>query len=62
LTKNVPIDLGGSEYTLEDQHLVQCIIDGSNSRCDFHEAAKANTVIDTIYSSIANGKKMNIRY
>jgi predicted dehydrogenase len=62
LTKNVPIDLGGSEYTLEDQHLVQCIIDGLDTRCDFREAAKTNIVVDTIYSSIENGKKMNIGY
>jgi predicted dehydrogenase len=62
LTKNVPIDLGGSEYTLEDQHLVQCIINDSDTRCDFREAAKTNIVIDTIYSSIKNEKKMNVMY
>jgi len=62
LTKNVPIDLGGSEYTLEDQHLVQCITDGLDTRCDFREAAKTNIVVDTIYSSIENGKKINIIY
>jgi len=62
LTKNVPIDLGGSDYTLEDQHLVNCIIDDVDTRCDFREATKTNIVIDTIYSSIQNGKKINIIY
>jgi predicted dehydrogenase len=62
LTKSVPLDLGGSDYTLEDQHFIDCIMNGSDTRCDFHEAAKTNIVIDSIYSSIANRIRMNITY
>jgi len=57
LTKNVPIDIAGPEYTLEDLHLLTCAKKKTRSACDFKEAAKTNFVIDKIYSS-AEGEKM----
>jgi len=54
LTKEIPINLGGPEYTLEDMHFTNCIIQDEKPILDFSEAAKTNLVIDKIYSSIKN--------
>jgi predicted dehydrogenase len=62
LTKNIPINLGGPEYTLEDLHLLNCIKKNEKTLCDFHEAAKTNFVIDKIYNSIKNDAEEKIQY
>ncbi len=62
LTKDVPIDLGGPEYTMEDHHFLDCITNNKKPLCDFHEAAKTNFVIDKIYTSIKNGSEEIIQY
>ena len=62
LTKNVPVDLGGPEYTLEDLHFLNCILEDKKTVCNFREAAKTNFVIDKIYSSIEKEKMENINY
>ena len=62
LTKDIPVNLGGSEYTLEDLHLLNCIIENKKTLCDFKEAAKTNIVIDKIYSSMQKNKVEQIYY
>jgi predicted dehydrogenase len=62
LTKDIPVNLGGPEYSLEDLHLVDCILENKNTICDFKEAAKTNLVIDKIYSSIQKEKVERIDY
>jgi len=62
LTKDVPIDLAGPEYTLEDSHFLNCIIENKKPICDFGEATKTNFVIDKIYSSIKNETVEKIDY
>lgn len=62
LTKNIPIDLGGPEYTLEDLHFLNCILENKKTLCDFREAAKTNFVIDKIYSSIKKERVEQINY
>lgn len=57
LIKDIPIDIAGPEYTLEDLHLLTCAKKKVRTACDFKEAAKTNFVIDKIYSS-AEGEKM----
>jgi len=57
LIKDIPIDIAGPEYTLEDLHLLTCAKKRVRTACDFKEAAKTNFVIDKIYSS-AEGEKM----
>ncbi|MBP8624045.1 MAG: Gfo/Idh/MocA family oxidoreductase [Methanothrix sp.] len=61
LKKDVPMNIAGPEYTLEDLHLLDCILNSKKTICDFNEAAKTNFVIDRIYSSIENEsiEKMN---
>ena len=62
LTKDIPVNLGGSEYTLEDLHLLNCILENKNTLCDFKEATKTNLVIDKIYSSIQKERVERIDY
>ncbi|QUH22619.1 Gfo/Idh/MocA family oxidoreductase [Methanobacterium alkalithermotolerans] len=62
LTSQVPLDIGGPEYTLEDLHFIKCINEDKTSLCDFKEAAKTNFVIDSIYSSIKNESLEKIKY
>lgn len=62
LTKNIPIDLGGPEYTVEDLHFLNCILENKKTLCDFREAAKTNFVIDKIYSSIKEERVEQINY
>ena len=62
LTKDIPINLGGPEYTLEDLHFLNCIINNEKPICDFHEAAKTNFVIDKIYTSIKKDTEEIIQY
>jgi len=62
LTKNVPIDLAGPEYTLEDLHFLNCILEDKETLCNFKEAAKTNFVIDKIYSSIEEKRIEKVTY
>jgi len=62
LTKGVPINLGGPEYTAEDMQLLDCIQSNEEPLCNFREAAKTNFAIDTIYDSIKTGEMQKIRY
>lgn len=62
LSPEIPLDIGGPEYTLEDLHFLNCIKENKNTLCDFKEAAKTNFVIDSIYDSISNENSQKIRY
>lgn len=62
LAKNVPIDIAGPEYTLEDLHLLNCASENRGTKCDFSEAAKSNFVIDKIYSSVEKKAIEKISY
>jgi predicted dehydrogenase len=62
LAKNVPINVAEPEYTVEDLHLLNCILDRKRSSCDIQEAAKVHYVIDKIYSSINNNRVEGINY
>jgi predicted dehydrogenase len=52
LTEDIPLDIGGPEYTTEDLHLLNCIKKNKKTRCDFKEAANTNFIIDSIYFSM----------
>jgi predicted dehydrogenase len=62
LAKNVPINIAGPEYTLEDLHFLNCASENTGTRCDFYEAAKTNLVIDKIYSSVEKKAIETISY
>ena len=62
LTHDIPINIAGPEYTLEDSHFVDCVTNNKKTICDFNEAAKTNFVIDKIYSSVEKGSLERISY
>jgi predicted dehydrogenase len=62
LTKGVPIDLGGPEYTAEDAQLIDSVGNGTEPLCNFKEAAKTNFAIDAVYASIQTGETQKVRY
>ena len=62
LSRDVPVNIGGIDYTAEDLHLVNCILNDKDTLCNFKEAAKTNLIIDSIYSSINKGNVQKIDY
>ena len=62
LTNNIQINLGGAEYTLEDLHFLNCILENKKTLCDFREAAKTNFVLDKVYSSMKKERVEKINY
>jgi len=62
ISKSVPFDIGGPEYTLEDLDFVESIVDGHETNCNFVEGARVNYVIDAIYSSIGDGESKPVDY
>ncbi len=62
LSKPVAINIGGSEFTLENQHFIDCIQKNKETIACFKESAKVNLVIDKIYSSIQNRSIEKINY
>jgi predicted dehydrogenase len=55
LEEGVQIDIGGQEYTREDEHLIDAIIDRTDTRCNFREGAKANYIVEAVYKSMKDG-------
>lgn len=62
LSKPVPINIGGADFTLEDKHFLECIQNDVEPSINFKESAKVNHVIDTMYASINEHKSMDINY
>jgi len=62
LSGDIPLDIGGPEYTLEDLHLLDCIRKDKNTICDFKEASKTNYVIDSIYNSMEKDNVQKVKY
>ena len=62
LAVSVPIDIGGPEYTLEDVHFLDCILNDREPLCNFYESSKTNAVIDAVYSSMSTGQSRIVEY
>lgn len=62
LTRDIPLDIGGPEYTAEDLHFLECIKEDKETLCNFNEAAKTNFVIDCAYSSMNDEKTKKVTY
>lgn len=62
LAQDIPLDIGGPEYTAEDLHFLECIRNDTETLCNFSEAAKTNFVIDSVYSSISHEKRKKVSY
>ncbi|MGC1932046.1 MAG: Gfo/Idh/MocA family oxidoreductase [Candidatus Nitrosopolaris sp.] len=55
LVNCVPIDLGGPEYTREDIHMVDCVINKRQCLINVFEASKTQSVIQGMYNAARNG-------
>lgn len=62
LVKDVPLDIGGPEYTMEDLHFLDCISNDKESLCNFNESSKVNYALDAVYNSIKDGNIKKVRY
>jgi predicted dehydrogenase len=62
LSKPVPINIGGADFTLEDMHFIDCIQRDVETIENFEEASKVNLVIDKIYSSMNDQRIEKIDY
>lgn len=62
LAHDIPLDIGGPEYTEEDLHFLESIRKDKDPVCNFNEAAKTNFVIECAYSSMNDGKTKKVTY
>jgi predicted dehydrogenase len=51
LDKGVFFDLGGPEYSLEDEHMIQAIQQGTGTDIDIIEGFKVQKAVEGIYRS-----------
>lgn len=62
LTKDIPLNIGGTMFTLEDMHFINSIKEDKPTICSFKEAAKTNLVMDRMYDSMRTHSAQNIGY
>jgi predicted dehydrogenase len=62
LEHGVPFDVGGPDYTLEDVHTINSILNHEKPLVDAFEASKTQSVIQAIYDSTNNDKKLKVDY
>jgi len=55
LEKGVQINIGGQEFTREDEHVIDAVSKGTDTICNFREAAKTNYIIEAAYKSMRDG-------
>lgn len=62
LSNEVPIDLGGPEYTKEDIHMVECVLNKKQTLVNVFEASKTQSVIQAMYDSAGAGQTKKVEY
>ncbi len=60
--EQVPLNIGGPEYTSEDVHLVDCVKAGVDTQCDVRVGAQTNSVIDSAYASATDRTRHKVIY
>ena len=60
LYRGVEIDVGGPEYTREDIHFIQSVLEKRNTMTDIYYAMKVQTVTDAVYESALNNRLVTI--
>ena len=58
----VSIDIGGPEYTKENQHFVNCIKNNDKPLIDVFQAVNVQSVVDSIYKTAKSGKVEEVNY
>jgi predicted dehydrogenase len=62
LNNEVPIDLGGPEFTKEDIHLIECVLNEKQTLVSVFEATKTQSVIEAMYDSAGSGQMKEVEY
>jgi len=62
LPDEVSIDIGGPEYTKENQHFVNCIKNNDKPLIDVFQAVNVQSVVDSIYKTAKSGKVEEVNY
>jgi predicted dehydrogenase len=62
LSNEVPIDLGGPEYTKEDIHMIECVLNKRRTLVNVFEAGKTQSVIEAMYNSAGAGQTKVVEY
>jgi predicted dehydrogenase len=62
LYRGVQIDLGGPEYTREDAHLVECILQSKQTLNNVYEAGRTQSVIQAMYDAASNNSMEKVEY
>ena len=62
LSKGVPIDIGGPEYTKEDIDFLNCIKNKKQSMLNVHNSSNTQSVIDCMYKSAKTKKTEKVIY
>ncbi len=57
LNTGVSIDIGGPEYTKEDEHVVECVKNKKQTLINVFEASRTQSVIQAMYDAARNGSK-----
>jgi predicted dehydrogenase len=62
LNNEVPIDLGGPEYTKEDIHMIDCVSNGRQALVNAFEACKTQSILHSAYEASRVGKTKKVEY
>lgn len=62
MNNGVPIDLGGPDYTKEDIHMIDCVLNQKQSLVSVFEASKTQSVIQAMYDSARDGRTKEVQY
>ena len=62
LDKGISFDVAGPDYTKEDAHVVNCVVEKKHPLIDAFEASKTQSVLDAIYESDKKNQRVEVEY
>ena len=62
LDKGISFDVAGPDYTKEDAHVVNCVVEKKPPLIDAFEASKTQSVLDAIYESDKKNQRVEVEY
>lgn len=62
LNSGISFDIGGPEFTKEDEHVVNCVSTKTQSMINIFEASKTQSAIEAMYKSAYNKSSQLVKY
>lgn len=62
LNRGILIDIGGPDYTKEDQHMINCVENRKQCLVNVLEASKTQAVIESMYGAAKDQTKKKVEY